>query len=261
MSAFASLKTIAAYTPQARALFARLATQPAPARAAAYDAMIRALLAAGVWSKLDALYLLAAADAATALTNLKQSSYGLTAVNSPAFTADRGYTGNGTTQYLNPGFTPSTAGGNLVQNSGSIFWWIRTRNAGSAGDAVGAYASSTDIFMDLVNPGVGIRFNSTNSADLSGGSTAAQAGMWAASRESSTRVAGYYNGVEEVSSNAKKSSGLTANPMIVLGQKATTNLCKDEISAAGFGAGLNATEHAAVYNAIHNYLQAVGAAA
>jgi hypothetical protein len=140
MSAFASLKAVAAYCPQARALFARLATPPAPARAAAYDAMIRALLAAGVWSKLDALYLLAAADAATALTNLKQSSYGLTAVNSPAFTADRGYTGNGTTQYLNPGFTPSTASGQYTQNSASIFWWMRTRiTVGAGADAVGVY--------------------------------------------------------------------------------------------------------------------------
>ena len=49
--------------------------------------------------------------------------------------------------------------------------------------------------------------------------------------------------------------------MIVLGERATTDLCTDEVSAVGFGAGLNATEHAALYNAIHGYLQAVGAVA
>jgi hypothetical protein len=264
MSAFASLKTTAAYCPQARALFARLATQPAPARAAAYDAMIRALLVAGVWAKLDALYLLAAADAATALTNLKQSGYGLTAVNSPSFVADRGYTGNGTTQYLDPSFTPSTAGGLFAQNSASLFWWIRTRNVGNPADGVGAYTGSgatASAFLFLSDPGVGMRLNSASAGDLGGGSTAAQAGLWAAARTGANDIAAYYNGAVEASSGGKASSGLPAVPMIVLGYKATTDLCKDEISAAGWGAGLDATEHAALYNAIHSYLQAVGAVA
>ena len=203
MSAFASLKTVAAYSPQARALFARLATQPAPARAAAYDAVIRALLAAGVWSKLDALYLLAAADAATALTNLKQSSYGLTAVNSPAFTADRGYTGNGTTQYLNPGFTPSTAGGKLVQNSASIFWWTCTRNAVVRGTLLGLTVRAQTSLCIWSIQALGSGLTAPAPPIFPADQLHPKPGCGRRFARARTRLAGYYNGVVEVSSGAR----------------------------------------------------------
>jgi hypothetical protein len=143
---------------------------------------------------------------------------------------------------------------------------MRTRiTVGAGADAVGAYTGSggtASAFLALTAPGIGIRLNSTSAGDLSGaGSAPAQAGMWAASRTSANDIAGYYNGAVVGSSDAKASSGLPAVPMIVLGQRTTIDLCKDEISAAGWGAGLNATEHAALCNAIHGYLQAVGAVA
>jgi hypothetical protein len=88
----------------------------------------------GVWAKLDGLYLLAAADAATAQTNLIQSSYGLTVVGSPAFAADAGYTGTGATSaYLSTGLNPTVGSPQFSLNSGSLFAWKNTAPTGDAG--------------------------------------------------------------------------------------------------------------------------------
>ena len=56
--------------------------------------LIAGLKADGVWIKLDRLWLFAAEDQPSALTDLVGLTLA-TAVNSPTFTADEGYTSNG----------------------------------------------------------------------------------------------------------------------------------------------------------------------
>ncbi|WP_336802535.1 hypothetical protein, partial [Kaistia sp. MMO-174] len=73
--------------------FARLTNQPTTARKKLYNDLIVSLKTAGVWAKLDALYVLAAADAQAARQNLVANAYNISASGSPVFTADRGYTG------------------------------------------------------------------------------------------------------------------------------------------------------------------------
>ncbi len=243
-----------------------MATQPAPLRAARYDALIRALLAAGVWTKLDALYLLAAADAATALTNLRQASYGLTAVNSPTFEADRGYTGNGTTQYLSTGFNPSTAGGQWVQNSATSGVWKRTHSTSAVAALTGApmfYGGPGNphclFYRDQAGGWLGASLNASGAGAPSGPATG-DTGLIAMSRTSSTAVAGYINGSVELSAG-HTSTGLPNGTLTMLGIVVNaTELSQHQISAGVIGAGLDAAEHAALYNAVHSYLQAVGAA-
>ena len=50
--------------------FARLATQPSAGQATIYNNFISGLVNAGVWNELDALYMFAAYDSPTALTNM-----------------------------------------------------------------------------------------------------------------------------------------------------------------------------------------------
>src|SRR5262245_928924 len=113
------------YSTEAAAFFARLATQPTTTRKNQYAALIDALVSAGVWSLLDALYLYAAYDEATALTNLKSSSFGGTNTNSVSYTADQGYTG-ASSKYIDLGYNPTTAGGNFAQNSACRGGWSLT---------------------------------------------------------------------------------------------------------------------------------------
>lgn len=58
-----------AVPPEARALMARMTTAPSASRARAIATLVRTLKAAGIWSKLDLLYILAAHDAQAARLN------------------------------------------------------------------------------------------------------------------------------------------------------------------------------------------------
>lgn len=128
------------YEPEAAALFARMTTQPDAARKTAIDTLIKALKTAGIWSVLDTFYWLAAHNAQASLLNWIDASYDLVIAGTPAFVADRGYTGNGVNAYLNTVFNPSTASGKYAQNDASVF--VGIANARSSGDgnfyAIGA---------------------------------------------------------------------------------------------------------------------------
>lgn len=108
--------------PATDALLGRMSVAPGDARTGAIDALVRALKAAGVWAKLDALYLLAAHDAQAARLNWVSSGFTLAAVNSPGFTADRGYSGDGATSYLDSGFTDGISGALRQDNAHRGIW-------------------------------------------------------------------------------------------------------------------------------------------
>lgn len=87
----------------------------------------------GDWDLIDRLFLLKNTSAIAALTSIKNpTSTAATVVNSPTFTADVGYAFNGSTQYLNTQYIPSTDGVNWVLNSA---WMAR----GIASNADGVY--------------------------------------------------------------------------------------------------------------------------
>src|SRR5262245_4406995 len=88
------------------------------------NTLITTLKSAGIWTKLDRLWLWAAENQPSALTDLVGLSLA-TAVNSPCFTADRGYTGNGSTSYIDTLFDPTT-GTAFNQNSCHFSVWVRT---------------------------------------------------------------------------------------------------------------------------------------
>src|SRR5229473_4702071 len=95
--------------------------------------------ATGCGTVLDGLYIFATNTTTTANLNLCGTSFGLTTSAAPSFTADRGYTGNGTTQFLDTGFIPSAAGGATTLNSTSLGAYVLTnRTTGNTAVTIGA---------------------------------------------------------------------------------------------------------------------------
>lgn len=91
------------------------------------DNTIRALMSASVWAKKDVLWVTAAHDSQAAGVNWKSpGSFTLTADNSPTFTANQGYTGNGTNARLLTGYVPSTHGVGYTLNSAHAACRVRT---------------------------------------------------------------------------------------------------------------------------------------
>ena len=94
------------YLPEAQVLFDKATGQPSTARKQLINELIDGLIRDGLWDKLALFYVLAAHDSGAAKLNWKKpDSYTLIENNTPTFTTDRGYAGNGTDMYLNTGIT------------------------------------------------------------------------------------------------------------------------------------------------------------
>jgi len=101
-------------------------TAPSSAQQTLQNTLVEDLKTAGVWSKLDVFYVFATdGDSDFATLNWKApSSYQTTKVNSPTFTTDSGFSGDGSSSYLDTNFTISTDAVNYAQNNASTFVYI-----------------------------------------------------------------------------------------------------------------------------------------
>lgn len=128
----ANLKDAGAVAPtygaEYQAVYDTLTTPPSEAIAAAQNTMVEALVAAGIWAKLDVFYMYAQTTnaAGEALKNWKlPGTYDATAYNAPTFTALEGFTGDNFTSYIDCNWNPSVNGVYLTQNSASIGLYSR----------------------------------------------------------------------------------------------------------------------------------------
>lgn len=249
------------YGNEAKSFFAQLATQPTDARKMQYDKLIKTLVASGVWTALDFLYVFAAADQATALTNLVSSSFAATAQNSPTFTANTGIAGNGSNSYLKTGYVPSTANGKLTLNNAHISLWNLTNRAASTADGMGcAGTGSTNLIITPFN--AASKLQAQLNEQGGGSTTASSQGFLLGSRVSSaTTRTTYYNGIS-AGSVAANTISLPTVEMFICGINSAgsfSNGTTDTIASASIGSSLSAAQVFSFYNALQTYLHAVGA--
>ncbi|OZA59807.1 MAG: hypothetical protein B7X78_08300, partial [Sphingomonadales bacterium 39-62-4] len=241
------------YAEQTLALFARMTVQPTGAVKLLMDTLVRAVVGAGVWPKLDMLHLIAAHDAQAARLNWIADQYNLTAVNSPVFTAFRGYTGNGTSSYLNTGAAPAALAstGKLRQNSAHICAWTLT--SVPSGQVVMGARTGTASFFDIFPRESGLtryRPNAPLGYDPTKFATPRDKGFFLGSRNG-TAIDGYMDGVL-VGSITHASAAPTAHAVHILAQNAdgaAFGFCATQVAMASVGAALTATEAAALHSA------------
>jgi len=253
-----------------RRLRAAMTVPPPPGRLWAIDQTIRQLKQHGIWQCLDVLWMLAAHDAQAARLNWKAPvSFALTAVNSPTFTRDRGYAGNGTTSYLDTGFILAT---NSVQATATAACAGVYLNGGTTTAASGAvnlgvndFTNSTILPRGTSSGGTGMRgrINSTTTNDLSGTLTSPM-GLYVLDRPDSATLNGYDEGVLN-GTFAQASAALPATYSVYLGANNSigpgpANFSDNRIASAFMGASLSAAQHAALYRITQNFLASMGAA-
>lgn len=128
------------YVAQSEAIFARMQSAgslPTAGRRTLIDTTVRKLIEAGIWPLGKALWVLRAETAIQASVNwITPSASLLVPVNSPVFTANSGYTGDGVSAYITTGFTPSSSSqqaisGELVAGSNSAGGEISTNDTSS----------------------------------------------------------------------------------------------------------------------------------
>lgn len=256
--------TSAAYdsatVPDPLALYlAALTGSPSDATKLAYRILISALARAGIFDKLDGLWLLANHDAQAARINLvAPSAYTLTTNGAPDFTQFQGYQGNGTTEYLGTGFNPTTATApKFVQDSATLFLWCLTDSSSDKADMGNANARIT-ARTAAGNTGWRANFSTTEST----GSISTSVGMTSWSRMSASYSEVYRNGVH--GEDKTTASEVPDNREIrILGASGITSppFSERKIAVAGLGSGLTDSQHTALHSALRNYLVAVGAIA
>lgn len=105
-------------------------TLPSDAQKTLQNQLLVDLKSAGIWSKLDTFANFATdGDSNFALIDWKRLTQ-YTAVNSPTFTTNQGFKGNGISSYINTNFTPSTNGVNYqLDNASRYFYGFDALNA------------------------------------------------------------------------------------------------------------------------------------
>ncbi len=252
----------ATYCAEALAFFGRLATPPTEARKALYDALISALVAGGVWGKLDVLQVYAASDQATALTNLIQSSYGATAVNSPTFTADQGFTG-ASTKYINTNFNPTTASSpKYGLSSASIFAWGDQVAANSGGIMGPVSGSGLYLYPRFSDNKFYALVHATHVSEIIATSGQVDgSGLYVAVRESGSSLKGYKNNATLLGTNSVSASLTLPNVNIAVLMDAGAYYTGGKCYCAGLGQSLTSADVSALYTALHTYLQTVAGVA
>ena len=249
-----------AYRSESRAIFLAFSTSPTPQRKYLIDRLVRSLIGSGIWSKLDAFYIFAAADSQAALINWKNpGTYNATAVASPTFTADRGFTfDDGSSQYLDLNFNPHTAPTpNYTANSASRFGRLLVNDA----DAQDVVWGDTATFINNFYVGTGanqvlIRINSEGTNLTT--TDATPTGFWAVNRSGASASEFYKNGAS-VASNAEASSATTNYDFNIVIGRTAGDYGDSQQASHGVGGTLTAAEHAALAFAELAYMRDVGA--
>jgi hypothetical protein len=188
------------YDEDALAYFDRLSPEPSSAYKAAINRLVYELKQSNIWDKLDRFFIHATEYQQHAKVSLfAPSSDLITEMGSPAWTAGQGYTGNGSSMYLNTNFNPS-ASLNFTINSAMLGVYCRTNTTAGTFVEIGSTDGSNDAWIAVKYPlsSNSAIFRINNAASLVTANTDAR-GFFSVIRNGLTNAKGYKNGSQIVS--------------------------------------------------------------
>ncbi len=231
----------------------RLSAAPA-ALVQAVDECIGSLIALGLWSILDALYL-PVANQADSLLNVVQNAYNMTLSGGVTFTPYQGWKGDGSTGVLNTGFIPSSAAAaNYTLNSSMLGAWGLTESQQAAYDVGLAGAGATAAINFRSTTGVGI-FRANDGAALSPTTQGSAVGLFYGRRTGAAARDVWQNGVQ-IALDTSASTSLETSAITLL--QNNTGYSARQIGLAFFGAPVSFANMPAVYLIFRRLLIAFG---
>ena len=236
-----------------------------------YDAMITGVVtdlggstASSTWPILDALWITAAPDRTTAKLNLVNSSFGLTEWRRHYLdAANAGYTGNGSSMFVDTGFFPATSGTNFISASSSIGSYINaSRTAVDSSVSIGTGDSNGFLYQQIIDTGPIFKTTVNSTSNASATNTEAK-GAWISSRDQGLSTISVYKNASTVfisSQLAAFSGGFSTFNVYLLGFNSNTpsNFSSDRIGAAFIGGSLTSTQAFALNARINTFLTAAG---
>lgn len=254
----------AACTPgsEATAFLARTSGLDA-AHTTAYCNLANCQVSAGTWALKDFQYIFATQDTTTAQLNLISTSFAALLNGSPNFSADNGYLGvdASSTVYIDTQFKPSTAGGNLTQNSSHYSAWSLTNatSTASGGSIIGAVAAGqrNEIYPKYLD---GNAYGDINSSLFSAGVASSDSRGQFLINRSGASATQFYQNASSVLTESISSSALVALNVFIL----ATNLGVPgtgggyRIAMASGGGSFTSMQVTDDYNCLRAYMTAVG---
>jgi len=216
------------------------------------------LKAAGIWSKLDTFAVFATdGNSNFALIDWKRLSQ-YTAVNSPTFTTNQGFQGNGTSSYINTNYKPSVNAVNFSLNSSSFNIYQRI-NQSQASSGHGAYLTPSGLYINCMNTSGFRSWNNSDSGE-NNGTYSGQPSFYATDRNSNSTITHISNGNQIGSIGISSSSLPTRNILLCASSvNSTTGIGEyndAQISMISIGGSLNSLK-TNYYTAVNTYMNSI----
>jgi hypothetical protein len=253
-----------AFVAEYGTIYDAFTTKPSDSVAAEQNKLVKSLVNSGVWAKLDTFYVLAGHTngAGESLINwINPGTFDATAVNIPAFVAFEGFTGNGTTAYIDLNWNANTQGVNYVLNSASQGLYSRTsgiENVTELGADDNTYSSSlrikyaSNLTSDIINQNRG-EFSGQTDASNDG------LGLYILSRTSNIVAKVYRNGIAYSGTNINTADGIpNANFNAFKAGGQVSPFSTRQLSMLFTGSGLDQTDATNLYNAFQAYMTSNG---
>lgn len=218
-------------------------TLPSASQQLLQNQLVVDLKAGGVWNKLDTLGVLATdGNSDFALIDwIRLTQY--TAINSPTFSANGGFTGNGTSSYIDTNFNPATQGVNYTLNNASRFYWVDNNVTGICEGILLATRNDSRLStsgQQRINQGT---------SQMSFTTAFNKVGLHAINRFSSADINIFIN----TTSNPNSSNSVSIESQNQLILRGGNNYNASRFRFYGMGASL-VSQNTALYNALNNYL-------
>lgn len=242
-------------SPYVAQFYNRLLTPPSAAWDAIYQSFINGLVSDGIWSGLDGLFVLCAADSTTSLVDLTATGSlphvdyqgGVTGV----FTPKVGWNPTGNLWFLQFGYSPSSQGVNFKQNDNSVFCYISQSTSSTSGQyfyeliETGTSTQHTEVSMNYT------LYSASSGSPFNMGPLSPETGFFLTQRTSSSAEAIYRNAVLVNSQSAKASVAIPIGEVTI-----RANITRGIL---GYGKSLDGAGRTALNNRVQALLTAVAA--
>lgn len=220
-------------------------TLPSTAQRLKQNTLLSSLKTAGVWNKLDTFANFATDGSSQfALIDWKRLIQ-YQAVSNPTFTTNEGFTGNGTSSYINTNFNPSIGTNNYTLNNASRY--IYTLNVVALFDGI-----ESSVENRIASSGTAQRINQGTGTINSAYAYSTGAGMRSIHRTSSTNVE-LFSGTTQASRTANSSSVANANQLI---SRSLNTYSANKVSMYAMGSSM-ISENTDFVNAYNTYLNSL----
>jgi Big-like domain-containing protein/putative peptidoglycan binding protein len=224
--------------------------------------LITGLKTDGIWPSLDRLWLYAGESSAQqAMIDIK--SLATSTIHGTLTLSAAGYTGDGTSGYIDTGFDPATAGGNFSASAASIGVYDRSNftSNGYGGGLMGQYDGSNDVgvYPWTGQPGVQYNLNDSSYNNYQGPGDTTTQGFWLVNLLSS--VVYLDEDGSNLASTTEGSTGLiNSNIYVFAGNINGTaqGFVPDQLAASFIGGGLSPTERTEMSSLLDAYMTSWG---